>query len=448
MNWLSNIVSEKTNQEQDNLALEIPLFLEQIRKNDPISIERQTLGSAKLKEFVPLRNLDDKNAALVSHSIATYAPNSTIFVLGQNADSVHYLLQGEIKIHPNVDNSYDIVAGTGSSFLPLNSGKKFGSTAVAVDEVKILQVFADLEVMWDERIQDATSSYEICDFNLPNEISNNRFFESFTESYKANKLQLPSLPDVIFKLQEAMKQDIGVIDAAKIIQTDASIVSKLVQVANSPLYATGIPISNCVDAINRLGLEATRNLTIGIGLKEAFLCKDVKLKKYMHSLWENSLEVSCLSFVLAEQSKTVNPDTALLAGLISDIGIIPLLSFADRFPDQYPDFELLEQAIPHLRGPVGALVMHTLGFSEELSRIPEYAESWYYESGSELTLTDIVILAKLHSYICRRKTKGLPYINSIPAYSKLSDDKLDTDFSLNILGQAKQRIKASMNLLS
>ncbi len=184
--------------------------------------------------------------------------------------------------------------------------------------------------------------YEICDINLSHEISHNRFFDSFTETYRENKLQLPSLLSVLLKLQEAMKQDIGVVDAAEILQTDAPIVSKLMQVANSPLYSTGLPVSNCIDAINRLGLEATRNLTVGISLKEAFLCKDVRLKKYMQSLWKNSLEVSCLSFVLAEQSGKVNPDTALLAGLICDIGIIPLLGFADRYPDQYPEYELLE----------------------------------------------------------------------------------------------------------
>jgi len=94
------------------------------------------------------------------------------------------------------------------------------------------------------------------------------------------------------------------------------------------------------------------------------------------------------------------------------------------------------------------LVTHTLGFSEELSKVPEFAENWYYEIGNQLTLIDIVILAKLHSYISRKKTKGLPYINAIPAYSKLSGDKLDADFSLNVLGRAQQRVKASMSLLS
>ena len=448
MGWISNIVSRESNQDKYNLALELPLCLEAINKDHPLSIESQALQVDRLKEFVPLRNLDNEDIALISHAVTTYAPESTIFVFGADSGSVHYLLEGEVKIHPNVDNSYDIVAGTNSSFLPLNSGKKFGSTAVALTPVKILQVFADLTIIWEKKRQEFASCFEIRDIDLPAEISQNRFFESFAKNYRENNLLLPSLPDVVFKLQEAMKQDIGVIDAAEILQTDAPIVSKLIQAANSPIYSTGAPVSSCIDAIKRLGLEATRNLTVGISLKQAFLCKDPKLKKFMHSMWKNSLQVSSLSFVLAQESRKINPDTALLAGLICDIGMIPLLSFAEQYPDQYPEIDQLEKVIPYLRGPVGSLVMHTLGFSDQLIEIPMFAEDWYYESGDQLTLTDIVILAKLHSYVCRKKTKELPYINSIPAYSKLSDDKLDENFSLNVLGQAQKRVQASMNLLS
>jgi len=59
MSWFSKIVSAKAHHEQNDLALDVPLFLEQIRKDEPLSIERQVLEGDKLKAFVPLRNLNN-----------------------------------------------------------------------------------------------------------------------------------------------------------------------------------------------------------------------------------------------------------------------------------------------------------------------------------------------------------------------------------------------------
>jgi len=90
-----------------------------------------------------------------------------------------------------------------------------------------------------------------------------------------------------------------------------------------------------------------------------------------------------------------------------------------------------------------------LGFTPELAGIPQYAEDWFYESGGDkLNLVDIVILAKLHSYFGTHRAKEIPYLNSIPAYAKLTDSKLTPDFSLDILHRAKHRIHAAMNFLS
>nr|WP_305910265.1 HDOD domain-containing protein [Methylomarinum sp. Ch1-1]MDP4521985.1 HDOD domain-containing protein [Methylomarinum sp. Ch1-1] len=245
-----------------------------------------------------------------------------------------------------------------------------------------------------------------------------------------------------------MQQDIGIDEAVHIIQIDPPIVTKLIQVANSPLYAPVSPIGNCHDAVTRLGLAATRNLVMGISLKQLFNCKDKPLMKAMQQLWQNSLHLSSLSFVLAAESAKINPEDALLAGLISDIGVIPLLRFAEQYPDQYPDVSDLENAIPYLRAPVGALMLHTLGFSEQLCDIPHHAENWLYDSGDSLTLADIVILAKLHHYIGTTRAKDLPYLNSVPAYAKLKDGELDPDFSLTILHKAQQRIHSAMHILA
>ncbi len=449
MNWFSKRISKKnttpssTNKKpSDQSSPKITLVC-----SKPISENQEKISEEIFKRLIPLKNLDAQCIDLLPYSTQIFADEAIIFIRKQTAENVYYLLEGIIELQPDSDNSYQISAESTRAHLPLDSGKIRGATATAKTQVTLLVISSELTQLWAEKSNAEVSCIELIDINLPEQINDQRFFSSFTEAYRANKLTLPSLPTVAFKLKEAMKENIGVNEAVEIIQLDPPIVTKLIQVANSPLYAPTTPITNCHDAVTRLGLDATRNLVMGISLKQLFQCKDKQLMKGMQQVWKNSLYISSLSFVLAAESGIINPDDALLAGLISDIGIIPLIHFAEQYPEDYPSFSELEEAIPYLSGSVGMLVLHTLGFSEELCNIPHYAEDWLYDSGDDFCLTDIVILAKLHSNFGTKKSKSLPYINSIPAYAKLKNGKLGHDFSLNILTKAKERVNAAMSML-
>lgn len=454
MNWFSKLFSSKnqasaTRPASAKGAAGSGSNATVIVASPPIAIDETALPIETLKKFAPLRNLDNDSIATLPHHTARYAENAVIFTRHQQTNSVFYLLEGRVHIQPDSENSYEVDAAGSQSSLPLNSGNVCGSTAIALTPVKILKVSVELNRLWANRSNEDFACVELVDIELPSAISNNRFFSSFAQAYRENKLRLPSLPNVAFKLKEAMQHEIGINEAVDIIHIDPPIVAKLIQVANSPLYATAAPITNCHEAVKRIGLNATRSLVMGISLKQLFHCKDPDLMKGMQNLWKNSLYVSSLSFILAQEcSNQINPEDALLAGLVCDIGAIPLLHFAEQFPEHYPSFDELQASMPFLRAPVGALMLHTLGFPEQLVNIPHQAENWLYDSGEQLSLIDIVILAKLHSYFGSKNARNLPHINSIPAYSKLNQGQLDPDFSLGILQKAQHRIHAAMQMLS
>ncbi len=452
MSWFTNIFSagkhKKTSdkREAETVGL-VPKVVEYHTCSAPVSEEVDKLLYQKIQHFIPIRYLEEQQITFLGHKILTYTDQSVIYIYGQAADYVYYLLEGEVTLQPNAQHSYTLSADALRAHFPINSGQLFGATAVANGTVKILAIASDLTKLWTARSKGELSCVELMDLNLPDELNNSRFFQSFSEAFRENKLLLPTLPDVAYKLREAMQNDIGVPEAVDIIQIDSTIVTKLIQVVNSPFYAPVTPITNCQDAVTRLGLVATRNLVMSISLKQLFSCQDKNLSKLMHRLWQRSLYISSLSFVLAEETGVINPDDALLAGLVCDIGVIPLLHFAEKFPEQYPDMAELEVAIPHLRGPIGTLVLHTLGFGETLTAIPHHSEDWHYDSGDTVSLVDIVMLAKLHSYFGSKQAGRLPYINSIPAYAKLKDNQLTPEFSLSVLQKAKQRIGDAMRVL-
>lgn len=448
MNWFSRLFRKTAVIAHSTQASEHTASPTTTESTQPLLVREQSLRLAQLKQFVPLRDLADDTIANIRHSTLAYHRNGVIFSCGQSAECVYYLLEGTLLMQPESDSSYEVSAGTTLASLPLNSGKICGATATALNDTNILRVAVELNQLWATHSHQELSCVELHDIELPEAIANHAFFDSFAHAYRSNNLRLPSLPNVALKLKQAMQHEIGIGEAVEIIQIDPPIVAKLIQVANSPLYGSNSPITNCHDAVNRIGLDATRNLVMGISLKQMFQSKDKELMKGMQALWKNSLFVSSLSFVLAQECGGINPEDALLAGLVADIGAIPLLHFAEQSKEHHPCLAELQASLPYLRGPVGALVLHTLGFAADLIEIPQQAENWHYDSGDQLTLTDIVILAKLHSYFGSRQAKDLPYINSIPAYGKITERKLDADFSLMVLHKAQSRINAAMQLLS
>jgi len=452
MNWFTNLFSRRPKNAPSEKKPDIaPLASSNSPPtcSPPVFTEHKKLPLATLKKLAPLRDMDDAYVEQLTHTTLSYTQGSVIFRLGQQANSVFYLLEGSVELQPDSDNRYTLSAESSLANLPLNSGKVCGATAFAKTNVTILAISGEFICHWSGKSLQQSIAVELLDIDLPEQIAGNRFFTSFSHAYRENRLSLPSLPNVALKLKEAMEKDLGINEAVKIIGVDVSIVAKLIQLANSPLYSPVSPITNCHAAVTRLGLYQTRKLVMGISLKQLFSCNNPQLMEKMQTLWKNSLYVSSLSFVLAQENGTINPEDALLAGLVSDIGTIPILHFAEQNPDEYPNLDVLESAIPFLNPSVGTLVLHTLGFSTELAGIPKHAEDWFYESeGDKLNLIDIVILAKLHSYFGTNRAKEIPYMNSIPAYTKLKNSKLTPDFSLDVLHKAKQRIHAAMNFLS
>src|SRR5574343_751257 len=205
----------------------------------------QNLTPEQLKQFVPLRSLDDSTLASLIHSTLLYPKDIIIFERGQAAGYVYYLLEGEVSIQPDSDSHYQVKAGSSLAALPLNTGKTFGATATSLTDVTLLKTPEDINRLWTQYAEEQYACLEVLDFELPESLANQRFFNSFAQAYRENKLRLPSLPNVAFRLKEAMQREIGIDEAVDILHMDTAMVAKLIQVANSPLYASSTPIKNC-----------------------------------------------------------------------------------------------------------------------------------------------------------------------------------------------------------
>ncbi|MDD4907406.1 MAG: HDOD domain-containing protein, partial [Methylobacter tundripaludum] len=191
------------------------------------------------------------------------------------------------------------------------------------------------------------------ELKISEHLKDNPFFNRFYQHFIQGELKIPSFPDVALKTRKAIQEDCEIADIVKIVNLDPVISAKLIQVVNSPLYRPVNPISNCLNAINRLGRKTTRNLVIAFSMKNLIKSEKPLIKKLIQYNWLQSIKVSSISHTLAQLTQKVDPDEALLAGLLHNIGVLPILTFADSLPEGTYQPDDIDLCINEIHGQIG-----------------------------------------------------------------------------------------------
>lgn len=266
--------------------------------------------------------------------------------------------------------------------------------------------------------------------------------------HESGSLVLPSLPEVVVRVRQAVNDDdVNLGNVVKMIQLDPSLTARLVQIANSPLYRSPQPVENCLMAVNRLGLTTTRDLVTCLVLNNVFNAENKLLRDKLQKLWQHSCHVAAIASTIAKITPNLHEDTALLAGLLHDIGVLPVLHYAADFPDVFESEEKLNFVIQQFRSTLGQQILQQWNFDKALSEVSAEAENWLREGVPEADYVDVVIVAQIHSYFGTEKTADLPSLLSTPAFLKLGLSKLGPDASLEVLFEAEKEIRNIMTLL-
>ncbi len=373
--------------------------------------------------------------------LRNFNPGDLLFNRGEQTEEVAYLYSGQVFMEAANGNGSLVEAGTFRALHPLATYGEQNFDAIAKSAVQA--IYLPLSVL--QRSSRTTDQSTLNLEHVPQNLRKTVFFDRFYQAFKAGTLHVPTLPDVAIRLRSALQKDISIGDAVKILNLDPVISSKLIQVANSPIYRNDRPITSSHDAIIRLGFKTTQNLATSISLHQLFKSRNKLLNQLAQSLWKQIIQVASLSYTLAGLSGKVNADEALLAGLTHNIGALPIVTLAETLdPAEYNETEL-QAAIDYLQGVVGAFILKKWYFPDSLQQIPLSTENWYFDNAKSLQVNDIVLLAKFHSRLGGPLSHTLPPLSTLPAFHKLGDNALTPDMSLKALQDAKQQIAEALN---
>jgi HD-like signal output (HDOD) protein len=264
----------------------------------------------------------------------------------------------------------------------------------------------------------------------------------------ANRASLPSMPDVAFRIHAAMSSpnwSIGTV--AAIIKGDPGTTTYLLQVANSALYTGVTRVAEVEMAVARIGMNNTRNLVMAHALRSMFVTNSPMLGTLMRQTWQSSARLAALCTVLARHCSHFSPERALLAGLLQDIGVLPILNVLKRFEKQLTDEAQVHKAVERYAPQVGMVLLKQWGFEADMVEVARSRGDWHRDHRSSPDMADLVLIARLHGNIVRANNEELPKVNDVPAFSKLPLGELRADSSLALLHDNEASVIEVMRLL-
>ena len=143
--------------------------------------------------------------------------------------------------------------------------------------------------------------------------------------------QLPSLPQVLVRILDAIRNDnTDYRSIAEIIRQDSGVATKLISVANSSFYGRPKSCQSIERALLFLGTDIVKTIAITTSIKQFFGHFDQQHRQFQQQFWRRSLISANFAQVLATLTNYPSPDEAYLSGLLVDTGQLISLTNSDK----------------------------------------------------------------------------------------------------------------------
>lgn len=188
--------------------------------------------------------------------------------------------------------------------------------------------------------------------------------------------------------------DIGLSALAKIVVSEPLLSAKVIRLANSvALNPTNQPVRDVRQAVVRVGLEPIKSLAMVLIMNQLRQSqRHGSCRKFSDRLWERSVHVAALSFVIARKLTRLNPDEAMFAGIVHDLGRFYLLSQAVDFPEMLDSPTVLAETINDLSERANKLVLDELALPQSV--VEAVLASRHFSGKVPLeTLSDVLFVA-------------------------------------------------------
>ena len=388
---------------------------------------------------------------LTMHSEIHEFKSGTILDAEQYKAKIIYLLSGSLDVDDPEHHLQNVQSGTPRAQRPVFRLRLPGYKANCKSDSKVL--FID-EKVYDKYIgtewDGGSTTINVDNLNdaIPKD-TNDQLIADIESKFLQDKITLPSLPEMALHIQSELTEDnLSINKLSSILQSDPVITTRIINVANSAIFGSNKNITSIQKAITLIGLDAIRAIVISVVLRDLFKPDSALIKKTMTRYYEHSMRIGVISYVLAKGMTGYNCDHAFLAGLLHDIGVIPLLVVADSHAELSHDAGKLDVIIEQLKGKVGNMLLKNWGFDEDICNVAAHAYDWQWQSEDNLfDYVGLVQVALMHSSLVGGESVKGPPLCDIPAFKNLGLHKINPVEDLQKLREVTTRVTDMIKIL-
>jgi len=250
-----------------------------------------------------------------------------------------------------------------------------------------------------------------------------RLIHELIDDIKSNRIMLPTLPEVAYKIRDLIdRPNTTTSNISEALKLDAALSARLLKLANSPLFRTSSPIEDLNTAITRLGNKNIRNLVTNLVLEQMYQAGGYSpaVQKTLQAQWKYNLRIAAISYFLTQHYTSLNADEAMIAGLVHDIGTLPIIEYAESIPELSSNPQAMKMLVSRLHTKIGRLILKKWRFPESLVTVASEHEDLFRDPSINLDYTDIIIIANLLAHIGTDHPSTKLDWNTIPAFNRIS----------------------------
>ncbi|HEY6482505.1 MAG TPA: HDOD domain-containing protein [Steroidobacteraceae bacterium] len=273
------------------------------------------------------------------------------------------------------------------------------------------------------------------------------FVQELAAELSRGKVELASFPEIALRVRKVLSdENVSQDTVVRIVGSEPALAARLMQIGNSAaLNVSGKPVTELRMAIARMGFNMVRSAAIAFAMSQLKKIDSLKgLEKPLNELWKRSAAVAAMSFAVARRFSRVNPDTALLAGLLHGIGQLYILTRSSQHRGLFDNQSAYNAIVRDWHSAIAKALLENWEMTSEIVDAVSNFEDLERVHNGPVDLTDVLTIGNLLAAFQDHPDTIELNLHNVSAFKRMQIDRAAYD---ELIGESQSAINDLMQAL-